>query len=128
MIKKVKKTKRQLKAERIKAEEQRLSQLYKNLENEKKSIADSLIKRAAFMRVELEDLEEYLNIHHWTEKFQQGENQKPYMRARPEGQIYNSLNKNYQSLIKQLNDLLPEESDEKEATALLDFVAGKKIK
>ena len=73
------------------------------------------------MRIELEDLEEYLSENGWTEKFQQGD-QKAYMRARPEGQIYNSVNKNYQSIMKQLADLIPEGSAREEAESLLSFV------
>lgn len=120
-----KKTPKEIRTDRIKAEVKRLTRIFVELEDEKKEMIHGLIRRAAFMRVQLEDLEEYLNENGWTELFQQGE-QKPYMRARPEGQIYNSTNKNYQSIMKQLSDLMPEDSAREEAESLLNFVGMRK--
>lgn len=96
------------KSERIKTEERRLAKNYKNLPKARKSIAEGLIKRAAFMRVELEDLELDLQEKGWTELFSQG-NQEPYSRARPQGQTYNAVNANYQKIIKQLDAMLPKD-------------------
>lgn len=92
--------------ERIKKEHRRLTAVYKNIEPSKKAIATGLIGRAAFMRVQLEDLELDLLENGWTEPFSQG-NQEPYDRARPTSQIYNSTNANYQKIIKQLDGMLP---------------------
>lgn len=92
---------------RIRKEKNRLLKFYKDLDPTKKGIAAALIERAAFMRVQLEDLETDLNENGWTEKFQQG-NAPAYDRARPAGQTYNSLNGNYQKIIKQLDAMLPE--------------------
>ena len=92
---------------RISAEKRRLTKLYKNMEKNKKAIAAGLIERAAFMRIECEDLELYLSENGWTEQFQQSPNCPPYDRARPQGQAYQTLNKNYQSIIKQLDSMLP---------------------
>lgn len=72
-----------------------------------KGVADGLIERAAFMRCQLEDLEQYLNENGWTEPFKQG-TAPAYDRARPAGQTYNTLNANYQKIIKQLDAMLPE--------------------
>lgn len=96
------------KAARIKAEERRLAKNYKDLAKARASIAEGLIKRAAFMRVELEDLELDLQENGWTELFSQG-NQEPYNRARPQGQTYNAINANYQKIIKQLDSMLPKD-------------------
>lgn len=93
---------------RIRAEKNKLAKNYKDLPKNRKFIADGLINRAAFMRVELEDLEADLQEHGWTELFSQG-NQEPYNRARPQGQTYNALNGNYQKIIKQLDAMLPKE-------------------
>ena len=109
------------KEQRIKKEKTRLIRLYKNLEESKKSIAIGLIERAAFMRVECEDLEIFLAKNGWAEKFSQSENQEPYDRARPQGQTYNTLNGSYQKIIKQLNDMLPDESSQDAADELLAF-------
>ena len=92
--------------ERIAQEHRRLMAIYKDMEAPKKSIATGLIGRAAFMRVQLEDLELDLLENGWTEPFSQG-NQDPYDRARPAAQIYNTTNANYQKIIKQLDSMLP---------------------
>lgn len=99
------------KKSRVKAEKTRLEQLYADLPENKKHLAAGLIERAAFMRVELEDLEADLAQKGWTEPFSQG-NQEPYDRARPQGQTYNTTNANYQKIIKQLDALLPKSASE----------------
>ncbi|MBR2311122.1 MAG: hypothetical protein IKA47_11435 [Oscillospiraceae bacterium] len=114
------------KSSRVKAEKLRLEETYADLAPVKKAIAQGLIERAAFMRVELEDLEAYLTANGWTEKFAQG-NQEPYDRARPQGQTYNTMSGNYQKIIKQLDALLPKEElklgDENDGFD--DFVNGR---
>ena len=96
--------------ERITQEHRKLMAIYKDMEKPKKTIATGLIGRAAFMRVQLEDLELDLMDNGWTEPFSQG-NQEPYDRARPAAQIYNSTNANYQKIIKQLDGMLPKVAD-----------------
>ena len=91
---------------RVKAEVRRLNAIYKNMDPIRKAMAEGLVKRAAFMRIQLEDLEQDLTTNGWTELFSQG-NQEPYDRARPTGQSYNTLNSNYQKIIKQLDALMP---------------------
>lgn len=93
---------------RIRAEVKRLSAQFKDIDSKKKKITAGLIERAAFMRVALEELEEDLNTYGFWEWFSQGE-QEPYQRKRPAAEIYNQTNKNYQSIVKQLTDLLPRE-------------------
>lgn len=97
------------KESRIKAEKKRLSANYADLPPARKAVAEGLIIRAAFMRIELEDLEADLLVNGWTELFSQGK-QEPYARARPQGQTYNSVNANYQKIIKQLDGMLPKEN------------------
>ena len=111
-------------AARIKKEENKLKKIFKNLDDNKKQSVDGLIKRAAFMRVSLEDFEEDLDCNGFTEKFAQGERQEPYDRKRPIADLYNTMNTSYQKIVKQLTDLLPEENDETDE--LLDFVGGGK--
>lgn len=115
------------KSSRVKAEKNRLSETYADLPDFRKTVAMGLIERAAFMRVELEDLEKDLTENGWTELFRQG-NQDPYDRARPQGQQYNALNANYQKLIKQLDAMLPK--DDQRASGdpddgFDDFVSGR---
>ena len=95
--------------ERIKKEEQRLKRIYKNIDKDSKAIIDGLIKRAAYMRVTLEDWEEDIIKNGCTEMFTQSVNTPPYERERPVARLYNTMNKNYQSIIKQLGDLVPKE-------------------
>lgn len=111
---------------RVSAEKKRLEQLYADLPENKKRLAAGLIERAAFMRVELEDLEAFLAENGWTELFSQG-NQEPYDRARPQGQTYNTMNANYQKIIKQLDALLPKDETPKQAgdDGFDDFVYGR---
>lgn len=101
------------KKSRVKTEKTRLETLYADLPENTKQLAAGLIERASFMRVELEDLEEFLTENGWTELFSQG-NQAPYARARPQGQTYNTMNANYQKIIKQLDTLLPKEESQKQ--------------
>lgn len=114
------------KANRIKAEKKRLEENYAELSQAKKEVAQGLIERAAFMRIELEDLEADLAENGWVEKFSQG-NQDPYDRARPQGQTYNAMNGNYQKIIKQLDSMLPKEEPKPKENddGFDDFVSGR---
>ena len=94
------------KASRIKAERKLLDSLYAAMDPNRKALAEGLLENAAFMRIELQDLAKELQEKGWTELFSQG-NQEPYPRARPQGQMYNSTNGNYQKVIKQLDAMLP---------------------
>ena len=111
--------------QRIKKEKTRLSKFYKDMAPEKKGIAVGLIERAAFMRVQCEDLETDLNENGWTEMFQQSEKVDPYTRARPEGQTYNTLNANYQKIIKQLDGMLPKTEPKPADDGMDDWIDGR---
>lgn len=111
--------------EEIEKEIKRLTGIFKGLDIKKKNTTIGLIERAAFMRVQLKDLEKDINEKGFTELFSQG-NQEPYMRQRPEANIYCSLNTSYQKIIKQLSDLLPKEELKKvESDGFDDFVSGR---
>ncbi|WHP40759.1 hypothetical protein QIX46_19735 [Lysinibacillus boronitolerans] len=110
------------KTERITKEERRLKRHYKDLQLDKKAITDGLIRRAAFMRVTLEDMEVDLDTNGFYELFSQSENQDPYERERPVARQYQTMNKNYQSIIKQLSDLLPKEATKEPDDGFESFV------
>nr|WP_265525110.1 hypothetical protein [Paenibacillus sp. JDR-2] len=95
------------KKRKITLEEKRLRKIYEILPKDQMAIADGLIRRAAFMRVTLEDYEDDLGDKGSVEMFSQSAQAAPYERVRPVAQLYNTLNKNYQSIIKQLTDMLP---------------------
>ena len=118
---------RRKKETRIKAEKERLLEIYRELPQKKAELAIGLIERAAFMRVECEDLEADLRENGWTEPFQQSEKMEPYDRARPQGQSYQTLNANYQKIIKQLDAMLPpaESAARPKDDGFEDFVTGR---
>jgi|GEM_PF-4954572 len=63
------------------------------------------------MKITLTDLEKDLTTNGITENFQQAGNSYAFLRMRPIVKFYNPLNKNYQTTIKQLNDMLPKNID-----------------
>jgi len=119
-------SKRQLTVdERIKKEVLRLKRIYKNIDKDNKAIIDGLIQRAAYMRITLEDWELDIMENGCTEMFTQSLNTPPYERERPVARLYNTMNKNYQSIIKQLSDLVPKPEPKQEDDGFDEFVNGK---
>lgn len=114
-----------MKEERIKKEVRRLNSIYAKIDKKEKSVMDGLIKRAAFMRVTLEDMEEDLDCNGFTEMFTQSEKTDPYERERPVARLYNTMNKNYQSIMKQLSEFLPEDVAGASDDDFEDFVRKK---
>ncbi|KAA0944162.1 hypothetical protein FQ087_18735 [Sporosarcina sp. ANT_H38] len=116
-------TKKELtKDERVTKEERRLKKNYKELQADKKAVVDGLTRRAAFMRITLENMENDLDENGFVEMFSQSEKTEPYERERPVARLYNTMNKNYQSIIKQLSDLLPKEPPKDDNDGFDDFV------
>lgn len=95
---------------RISAEKDRLSEQFKDVEPKKRMTVQGLIERAAFMCVTLEDCESDIKKNGVVELFSQSETQAPYTRKRPVADLYNTLNANYQKIIKQLVELLPKDA------------------
>ena len=121
------KTKRSKKL-RISKEEARIRKTYEAIPDNMMEVADGLIRRAAYMRVSLEDYETDLDEHGYVEMFSQSNNTPPYERGRPVVQFYNSMNKNYQSIVKQLTDMIPKDSgggagDQPKTNGFGEFVA-----
>lgn len=90
-------------------EEKRLKRQFNGIDKKAKAVVLGLIENASFMRVQLRILKDDLSENGVTESFKQSESQKPYDRKRPQAELYNSMNTNYQKIIKQLTDLLPKE-------------------
>ena len=110
---------------RILKEEKRLKKIYRNIDKEKMNAVEGLIQRAAYMRIQLEDYERDINDNGYIEMFTQSERTDPYERERPVARLYNSTGKNYQTLIKQLTDLLPKDEPKKTDDGFEDFVSGR---
>jgi len=110
------------KEERINKELKRLKKNYSKIKEGKMSVVDGLIYRAAYMRITLEDYEKDINENGNTEPFTQSLNTPPYDRERPVARLYNAMNKNYQSIIRQLSDLLPKQNHELKDDGFDDFI------
>ena len=94
------------KTTRIKKEKQRLLEIFKDLDANKLKVCGTLIDRAAFITVSLEDLEAELNENGWTETYTNGRNQEGVKKAAA-AEAHISLTKNLNAIIKQLLDFVP---------------------
>jgi len=92
-------------------EVERLTELYKSLPPKQFALAQGLIIQAARLRVRLDKLWAELEEKGETEWFTQSEKMDPYERERPASRTFTATDKSYQSIIKQLNDMLPVEDD-----------------
>lgn len=101
-------------------EVERLTELYKSLPPKQFALAQGLIIQAARLRVRLDKLWAELEEKGETEWFTQSEKTDPYERERPASRTFTATDKSYQSIIKQLNDMLPVE-DESGADELDEF-------
>ena len=92
--------KEKTKEQRIKTEKTRLKGIFKDLDENKRKLVTPLIEKAAFMSIELDDLQAKLEKDGWTSEYQNGQNS-------PEAETYIALSKNYAAVIKQLTELVP---------------------
>ena len=94
------------KIERIKNEIKRLTRGLKNIDQRAKNTEKKLIENAGFMAITLEDLQNQINAEGTMTEYKNGENQYG-VRVNPDVQTYNSMIKNYSSVIKQLSEFVP---------------------
>jgi hypothetical protein len=94
----------------VAAEIERLTAIYQELPPKRFALAQGLIAEAARLRVRCNKLWEDLHENGEVELFSQGD-QDPYERERPSSRIYTAANKSYQSIIKQLNDMIPKDTE-----------------
>ncbi|MCR2050580.1 hypothetical protein NSB25_25425 [Acetatifactor muris] len=94
------------KENRIKDEKKRLKEIFEELEENKRNLVTPLIEKAAFMSIELDDLQETIEQEGWTSEYKNGENQYGTKKS-PEAETYIALSKNYAAVIKQLTELVP---------------------
>lgn len=121
-VKKAKK-KEITKDEIIKKEITRLTKLYKNIEGNKKEVANGVIQEAAFMRATLGELKVMIDASGPIDEMPQGE--YSILREHPAVKIYNTMIQRYTSAIKQLTDLLPKEAPKVEDDGFDDFVVNR---
>lgn len=98
----------------------KISRIVRKLPPAKKELAQKLLKKAAFMEIELEKLQEIITEKGWTEKYQNGANQYGIKKS-SEGDVYNTLIKNYTTVIAKLHDIVKEDS-QPEADDLMEFL------
>ncbi len=91
------------------SEKYRLKQLFKDIPEDKKKIAEGLFTQAARLRILLNDMWIDISENGDYELFSQSETQTPYERERPVAKLYNSRDVTYHRVIKQLIDMLPED-------------------
>lgn len=98
------------KEEIIKAEKRKLAGIYTRLDKKTKRSVDSLVDEAAFMSASLYELRKIIDEKGYTEEYQNGANQRGIKKC-SEVEIYNTMIKNYSSVVKKLTDLLPKEQE-----------------
>ena len=91
---------------KIRKEKKRLTAIFTNLDENKKDLVTPLIEKAAFMSIELDELQEKIQQTGWTSKYKNGANQYGTKRS-AEADTYIALSKNYATVIKQLTELVP---------------------
>ena len=96
---------------RIKREREKLAEVFAKMDENKRKTAEKLMDNAAFMAVTLEDLRDSINENGCVSEYQNGENQFGTKKS-PEVEVYNTMIKNYTTVIKTLCDLLPESNGE----------------
>lgn len=112
------------KDKRISEENKRLRAIYADLPENIMKLYDGLIYRAAYMRVTLEEYEQDMNERGYVEQFSQSDKLDPYERGRPVVGFYNTMNKNYQSIMKQLAEKLPEAVPADVSDEIMRFAVG----
>lgn len=94
------------------------------LPNSKRELAMALYKKCCFQEKELTKLQSIIKKDGWTEGYQNGANQSGRKKT-AEADSYLSLAKVFNSTVKQLNDLLKENSGD-EDDGFLNYVNGGK--
>lgn len=96
------------KEKEIKKETNKLKKLFKDLPNNKMKMAEKLIENASFMSITLDELKNDIKIYGVKETYVNGKDQYGFKES-IESKTYNTMVKKYMNIIKQLNDMLPEE-------------------
>ena len=92
--------------ERIKAEYDRLMEIFKELNENERTVADGLIREAAYMSVVMDDLKETIRKEGIQERYQNGEHQHGFKQS-VALKSYNDLAKTYKTIIDKLLKITP---------------------
>ncbi|HJF33277.1 MAG TPA: hypothetical protein K8V56_16060 [Sporosarcina psychrophila] len=114
------------KEQRVMKEVRRLKRIFSDMPKDNLQMVEGLIVEAADLRIRLEDIRKDLDINGYDEMFSQSEHQEPYERERPQARRYISMNKNFQSIMKQLGDYIPKKTEPREKDdGFDDFIRGR---
>lgn len=108
----------------IKKEVLKLKAFFEDLGEGQAEIANRLIEEAAFLKVTLTDLKETINREGTETAYQNGPTQWGTKRS-PAFENYINANKQHSSIMKQLNEMLPDDGVNADARELLDFIANR---
>lgn len=92
----------------ITTEKNKLTKIFEKCDDNIKKIANPLIENASYMKVELAYLKKY-NIENGIKEFYMNGKGQFGFKESVESKTYNTMMKNYMSVIKQLNDMLPKD-------------------
>lgn len=92
--------------ERIKAEYDRLMEIFKELNENERTVADGLIREAAYMSTVMDDLKETIRKEGIQEKYQNGEHQHGFKQS-VALKSYNDLAKTYKTIMDKLLKITP---------------------
>ena len=112
------------KEKKIKKEIQKLQKIFKNIDADRKQVIQRQIENVAFMSVSLDELQKIINEKGYVEIYQNGQNQSG-VKETSEVRIYNTILKNFNSSLKQLIDLLPEQEVQQQADEFDNFLKNK---
>ena len=96
------------------------NKILKQVPEDKKPIAASLVKELTFMALTLDDLKVQVKEGGTVELFKQGSQE--FLRESPALKAYNTTVQRYSLLYKQLTDLLPKTAQDTQENALYEFI------
>ena len=109
----------------VKKEISRLQKIFQDIPDNKRAAVEGLIERAAFMRVTLQRLEGSIYDSDLVEEWRNG--QQGCLKQAATLQAFNSLMKNYATVIKQLTSLIPNRLERKAPqNALMELLNAKR--
>lgn len=98
------------KAKLVKAELNKIKKTLQGLSDEMKKLNAKLIYNAAWLAVSLDELTTTMDEQGVISEYKNGENQYGTKKS-PEAELYTNWAKQYQTVMKQLSDLLPKGED-----------------
>jgi hypothetical protein len=104
----------------IKKEISRLKRIYNDLDGKKKLMVEGLIIEAAYMRATLYELKKTIDTEGVIDEMPQGS--YSILREHPAVKIYNTMIQRYTTIVKQLSDLLPKDTQIQKNDGFIDFV------